>query len=129
MKCQNYFLYGKKYSLLPNELLTFETTNFKNLNCTESCIVYICSVNWFCVQLYCKLVFLYSCTANWFLYSCTDCIITAIFKFYKSEITSELMTAIFKLYISVITKLIHYFSISDYLKSIWQKTFGSNTNI
>ena len=38
----------KKYSMLPNELLTFETTNFKNLKYyTEICIVYICAVNWF----------------------------------------------------------------------------------
>ena len=75
----------KKYSLLPNELLTFETTNFKNLKyywklyCVHLCFklvlsililkigfVYSCSLNWFCVQLYCQPGFVYSCPVNWF---------------------------------------------------------------
>ena len=46
-----------KYSKIPIELLTFETTKFtKTFTFTEICVVYICTVIWFCVQLYCKLV-------------------------------------------------------------------------
>ena len=56
----------KKYSMLPNELLTFEATNFKNLKyywklyCVHLCCKLV-TVNWFCVQLFCKQVL---CTAD-----------------------------------------------------------------
>ena len=41
--------------------MTFETTKLtKTSNITESCIVYICALNWF-------EGFVYSCTVNWFM--------------------------------------------------------------